>query len=74
MEECKSLAELTKSRFQCKDISEADMPFKVMSTSYLWCWNEFAQIIYEGTDNSLTYRKQVEQTTSPVITTSMNRY
>ena len=28
-----------------------------MSTSYLWCWNEFAQIIYEGTDNSLTYRK-----------------
>ena len=31
--------------------------FKVMSTSYLWCWNEFAQIIYEGTDNSLTYRK-----------------
>ena len=58
MEECKSLAELTKKAgFNVKDISEADMPFKVMSTSYLWCWNEFAQIIYEGTDNSLTYRK-----------------
>lgn len=58
MEECKSLAELTKkASFNVKDISEADMPFKVMSTSYLWCWNEFAQIIYEGTDNSLTYRK-----------------
>ena len=58
MEECKSLAELTKKAgFNVKDIPEADMPFKVMSTSYLWCWNEFAQIIYEGTDNSLTYRK-----------------
>ena len=58
MEECKSLAELTKKAgFNVKDISEADMPFKVMSTSYLWCWNEFAQIVYEGTDNSLTYRK-----------------
>lgn len=58
MEECKSLAELTKKAgFNVKDISEADMPFKVMSTSYLWYWNEFAQIIYEGTDNSLTYRK-----------------
>lgn len=58
MEECKSLAELTqKAGFAVKDISESSIPFKITSTSYTWCWNEFAQIIYEGTDNSLTYRK-----------------
>ncbi len=58
MEECKSLTELTqKAGFAVKDISESSIPFKVTSTSYTWCWNEFAQIIYEGTDNSLTYRK-----------------
>lgn len=58
MEECKSLAELTqKAGFNVKDISETGVPFKITSTSYQWCWNEFAQIVYEGTDNSLTYRK-----------------
>lgn len=58
MEECKSLAELTqKAGFDIKNIPETDIPFKVTTTTYLWCWNEFAQIVYEGTDNSLTYRK-----------------
>ncbi len=58
MEECKSLTELAqKAGFAVKDIPGSSIPFKVTSTSYTWCWNEFAQIIYEGTDNSLTYRK-----------------
>lgn len=58
MEECKSLTELTqKAGFDIKNIPETDIPFKVTTTTYLWCWNEFAQIVYEGTDNSLTYRK-----------------
>lgn len=58
MEECKSLTELTqKAGFDIKNVPETDIPFKVTTTTYLWCWNEFAQIVYEGTDNSLTYRK-----------------
>ena len=58
MEECKSLTELTqKAGFNIKDIPETDIPFNVTSTSYQWCWNEFAQIVYEGTDKSITYRK-----------------
>ena len=58
MEECNSLTELTqKAGFSIKDIPETDIPFNVISTSYTWCWNEFAQIVYEGADNSLTYRK-----------------
>ena len=36
MEECKSLAELTKKAgFNVKDISEADMPFKAVSYTHL---------------------------------------
>lgn len=58
MEECTSVAELSqKAGYDIKDIPESSIPFKVKSTSYTWCWNEFAQIVYEGTDNSLTYRK-----------------
>ena len=58
MEECKSLTELSqKAGFDVKGIPESVIPFKVESISYTWCWNEFAQIVYEGTDNSLTYRK-----------------
>lgn len=58
MEECQSLTELTqKAGFDVKDIPESAIPFKITSTSYTWCWNEFAQIVYEGDNNSLTYRK-----------------
>ncbi len=58
MEECQSLTELSqKAGFNVKAIPETSIPFKVKSTSYTWCWNEFAQIVYEGADNSLTYRK-----------------
>ena len=58
MKECKSLTELSqKAGFDVKGIPESVIPFKVESISYTWCWNEFAQIVYEGTDNSLTYRK-----------------
>ena len=58
MEECASLTELSqKAGYDVKDIPESDIPFKVTSTSYTWCWNEFAQIVYEGDNNSLTYRK-----------------
>ena len=58
MEECKSLTELSqKAGFDVKDIPETVIPFNVKSTSYTWCWNEFAQIVYEGDNNSLTYRK-----------------
>lgn len=58
MEECTSIAELSqKAGFKVKEIPESDIPFKITSTSYTWCWNEFAQSVYEGEDNSLTYRK-----------------
>lgn len=58
MEECTSAAELSqKAGFDIKDISGEYIPFEVESVSYTWCWNEFAQIIYEGTGDRLIYRK-----------------
>lgn len=58
IEECTSIAELSqKAGFKVKEIPETDIPFKVNTVSYQWCWDEFAQVVYEGNNNSLTYRK-----------------
>lgn len=56
MVECGSASELSlKAGFSVNDITY--IPFDVTSTSYTWCWNEFAQVEYNGSENALLYRK-----------------
>lgn len=56
IEECASAAELEqKAGFPVKE--PTDIPFAVTVVSYSWCWDEMAQIRFEGPENTLLYRK-----------------
>lgn len=58
IEECSSLEELQKKAgFAIADVQ--NIPFEVKEISYSWCWSEYAQITYNGIDNSLIYRKAI---------------
>ena len=53
---CASAAELSeKAGFPVQDIE--DLSFIPTETTYSWCWNDFAEITYEGSSNTAWYRK-----------------
>ena len=53
---CHSAAELSeKAGFSVSDIE--NLPFVPTNTTYSWCWNDFAEITYEGSSNTAWYRK-----------------
>lgn len=53
---CNSAAELSeKAGFSVRDIE--NLPFIPTATTYSWCWNDFAEITYEGSSNTAWYRK-----------------
>jgi len=54
--DCASAEELSEQAgFQVTDITE--LPFEAENISYTWCWGEFAQIEYTGSDDTVLYRK-----------------
>lgn len=53
---CGSAAELSeKADFAVSDIE--NLPFVSTTTTYSWCWNDFAEITYESRSNTAWYRK-----------------
>ncbi len=53
---CSSAAELSeKAGFLIQDI--VDLPFIPTSTTYSWCWDDFAEITYKSSANTAWYRK-----------------
>ena len=53
---CESLKELSKEAAFSVETIET-IPFEVKTITYQWCFDEYAEVQYEGKQNILTYRK-----------------